>query len=104
ARHLAKYIFPRQFGLHNAFTSPKARVSVDVLPDYTDRELEIKVRRLGSLIDTKTPPRLRPVLPILQRLGLLSSRCNFRKLLDKRCPSKVDRGGYWRHCAQVPGC
>ncbi|KAG0659712.1 hypothetical protein C6P46_005071 [Rhodotorula mucilaginosa] len=86
ARHLAKYIFPRQFGLHNAFTSPKARVSVDVLPDYTDRELEIK--RLGSI---KTPPRLRPVLPILQRLGLLSSRCNFRKLLDKRCPSKLKR-------------
>lgn len=50
ARHLAKYIFPRQFGLHNAFTSPKARVSVDVLPDYTDRELEIKVRQVfGSL-------------------------------------------------------
>lgn len=49
ARHLAKYIFPRQFGLHNAFTSPKARVSVDVLPDYTDREVEIKV-----LVDSRS--------------------------------------------------
>ncbi|GAA5992398.1 hypothetical protein JCM10908_000464, partial [Rhodotorula pacifica] len=84
ARHLAKYIFPRQFSLHNAFTSPKPRASLDVLPDYMDRELEIK--RLGSV---KTPPRLRPALPLLQRLGLLSSRCNFRKLLDKRCPSKL---------------
>lgn len=33
-------------------------------------------------------------MPILQRLGLLSSRCNFHKLLDRRCPSKVRHGLY----------
>lgn len=43
ARHLAKYSFPRQFGLHNVFTSPKPRTSLEVLPDYLDREVEIKV-------------------------------------------------------------
>ncbi|BGP40727.1 Telomerase reverse transcriptase [Rhodotorula kratochvilovae] len=54
ARHLAKYIFPRQFGLHNVFTSEKARTSFEVMPDYLDREVEIK--KLGSL---KTPQRLK---------------------------------------------
>ncbi|BGP08731.1 Telomerase reverse transcriptase [Rhodotorula toruloides] len=86
ARHLAKYIFPRQFGMHNAFTSPKPRTSLEVMPDYLDRELEIK--KLGS---SKTPSRLKAVLPHLERLALLSRRCNFRKVLDKRCPSKVNR-------------
>ncbi|BGP25246.1 Telomerase reverse transcriptase [Rhodotorula toruloides] len=85
ARHLAKYIFPRQFGLHNAFTSPKPRTSLEVLPDYLDRELEIK--KLGS---SKTPSRLKIVLPHLERLALLSRRCNLRKVLDKRCLSKVN--------------
>lgn len=107
ARHLAKYVFPRQFGLHNVFTNPKPRVSVDVLPDYVDREFEIKVRlafpadqpvssfpsthvevlqRLGT---TKTPPRLKAAIPLLQKMKVLSSRCNMRKILDKRCPSRV---------------
>ncbi|KPV77796.1 uncharacterized protein RHOBADRAFT_11859, partial [Rhodotorula graminis WP1] len=84
ARHLAKYIFPRQFGLHNVFTSDKARTSFQIMPDYLDREVEIK--KLGPV---KTPERLKPVLPILDKLATLSARCNYRKLLDRRCPSKV---------------
>lgn len=47
ARHLAKYIFPRQFGLHNVFTAPKVQNSFEVLPDYDDRELDIKVSFLA---------------------------------------------------------
>lgn len=50
ARHLAKYIFPRQFGLHNVFTSEKARTSLEIMPDYLDREVEIKVRRSDPLL------------------------------------------------------
>ncbi|TNY20668.1 hypothetical protein DMC30DRAFT_438579, partial [Rhodotorula diobovata] len=99
ARHLAKYIFPRQFGLHNVFTSEKARSSFEIMPDYLDREVEIKARhslslcsearwlmKLGSI---KTPLRLKPVLPLLDRLATLNARCTYRKLLDRRCPSKV---------------
>ena len=109
ARHLAKYIFPRQFGLHNVFTSEKARTSFEIMPDYLDREVEIKVRRsplspprpcrlrtppdaelaLQKLGSMKTPERLKAVLPLLDKLATLSSRCNYRKLLDRRCPSKV---------------
>ncbi|GAA5959406.1 hypothetical protein JCM21900_006848 [Sporobolomyces salmonicolor] len=84
ARHLAKYVFPRQFGLHNVFTSPKPRSSLEVLPDYQDREIEIK--KVGSI---KTPGRLKPALPLLNRLALLHRRCNYRKLLDQKCPSKI---------------
>ncbi|GAA5851509.1 hypothetical protein JCM8547_001116 [Rhodosporidiobolus lusitaniae] len=84
ARHLAKYIFPRQFSLHNPFTCRKPRSSFEVIPDYLDRELEIK--KLGSV---KTPPRLKPVLELLTKLAVLSQRCNYRKLLDRCCPSKM---------------
>lgn len=42
ARHLLKYIFPRQFGLHSAFTSTQVAGAVRV--DDDDRELEILVR------------------------------------------------------------
>ncbi|CEQ41347.1 SPOSA6832_03072 [Sporobolomyces salmonicolor] len=92
ARHLAKYVFPRQFGLHNVFTSPKPRSSLEVLPDYQDREIEIKsdvgptAHKVGSI---KTPGRLKPALPLLKRLALLHGRCNYRKLLDQKCPSKI---------------
>ncbi|GAA6042852.1 hypothetical protein JCM8097_007190 [Rhodosporidiobolus ruineniae] len=84
ARHLAKYIFPRQFGLHNPFTVPKPRSSFEVIPDYLDREVEIK--KLGAV---KTPARLKPALESLTRLAILSQRCNYRKLLDRHCPSKM---------------
>lgn len=41
-RHLLKYIFPRQFCLDNAFTTPK--LLWGALPNYGDREAEIEVR------------------------------------------------------------
>ncbi|GJN91088.1 hypothetical protein Rhopal_004105-T1 [Rhodotorula paludigena] len=78
ARHLAKYLFPRQFGMHNVFTSPKAKSAFEVLPDYLDREVEIK--KLGAV---KTPSRLIPALPLLSRLALLNARCKYRKVLDR---------------------
>ncbi|TFY78051.1 hypothetical protein EWM64_g5960 [Hericium alpestre] len=52
ARHLAKYIFPRQYGLSNAFTPTSTpRWGAGKLPDYADREDEIKGKSL------KTPKR-----------------------------------------------
>jgi telomerase reverse transcriptase len=40
--HVMKYIFPRQFGLHNVFTcTPDTRVSTLPANDYTTREEEI---------------------------------------------------------------
>ncbi|GAA5826431.1 hypothetical protein JCM11251_002363 [Rhodosporidiobolus azoricus] len=83
ARHLAKYLFPRQFGLHNPFTYPKAR-SFEVIPDYLDREMEIK--KHGP---SRTPSRLTRALPHLIRLANLSQRCDYRKLLDRHCRSRI---------------
>ncbi|BGP16855.1 Telomerase reverse transcriptase [Rhodosporidiobolus nylandii] len=65
ARHLAKYIFPRQFGMHNPFT---------------------RAKKHGSI---KTPTRLKPALELLGKLAVLGNRCNYRKLLDRSCPSKM---------------
>ncbi|KAM0789504.1 hypothetical protein ACM66B_000323 [Microbotryomycetes sp. NB124-2] len=84
ARHLAKYIFPRQFGLHNPFTEKRANAKFDILPDYEDREDDIK--QLGPV---KTPERVKRVLPLLSRMILLHGRCNYRKVLDKLAPSKT---------------
>ena len=44
ARHLAKYVFPRQYGLDNAFvTSMGATYGPFRFPDHMDRDQEIKV-------------------------------------------------------------
>ncbi|GAA5971226.1 hypothetical protein JCM11641_004195 [Rhodosporidiobolus odoratus] len=84
ARHLAKYIFPRQYGMHSPFTQSRSKSSFEVTPDYLDREVEIK--KVGS---SKTPERLKPALGLLGKLAVLSQRCNYRKLLDRACPSKI---------------
>lgn len=44
ARHMSKYLFPMQYGLHNVFTAQKIRFAIPV--DYEDRESEILVRCL----------------------------------------------------------
>ena len=44
ARHILKYIFPRQFGLHNVFTCTLSYwENGGHFRDYSDRETEIKV-------------------------------------------------------------
>jgi hypothetical protein len=58
ARHLAKYLFPRQFGLHNPFTFAKPKSSFEVVPDYVVRELEIKARSRSFFLLFATYPTL----------------------------------------------
>lgn len=45
ARHLAKYVFPRQYGLSSPFmfAFSKRDAAVAKLPDFSDREVDIKV-------------------------------------------------------------
>uniref|UniRef100_V5EU89 Telomerase reverse transcriptase n=1 Tax=Kalmanozyma brasiliensis (strain GHG001) TaxID=1365824 RepID=V5EU89_KALBG len=63
-RHLAKYVFPRQFGLHNVFTGVRDfGTTTQPFRDYTVREIEIKA--LGA---KRTPKALRPNL-ILSSIG-----------------------------------
>lgn len=83
---LLKYVFPRQHGLHNAFTSKVDRKeSAHDFLDYSMREQEIKRQRLQQRKDM-VPKRLRGrcqrlLLAILKR----HAKCPYIKLLDHYC-------------------
>jgi telomerase reverse transcriptase len=97
--HVMKYIFPRQFGLHNAFTSAvDVQDTSQLFKDYTLRESEIAKQRMKrryrpgqpSLPADKIPKRLRgSCFSLVQRLRKRHSRCSFRALLDHYCPRSL---------------
>jgi telomerase reverse transcriptase len=94
--HVMKYIFPRQFGLHNAFTSAAdLQDTSQPFKDYTTRETEIKRNGMKredrpgepSLPADKIPRRLRgPCFRLVERVRKRHSRCSFKALLDHYCP------------------
>ena len=94
--HLMTYIFPRQFGLHNVFTSKvDSRETVQPFKDYTLRDQEIaqKQRRDGRRafskrdFEQRIPKRLRGApLALVQKLQQRHSRCSYRELLEHHCP------------------
>lgn len=103
--HVMKYIFPRQFGLHNVFTSKvDTRETVQPLKDYTVREDEIahveklkRVRHYGydgeqdeQRESVKIPKRLRgKAVELVQRLQRRNRRCPYTELLRYYCPVEV---------------
>ncbi|KAJ6445860.1 RING-finger domain containing protein [Purpureocillium lavendulum] len=115
------YIFPRQFGLHNVFTSETNRKeTAQKFQDYTLREGEITrlLRRDGrdpNSADPRVPKRLRGApLALVQRLQVLHHRCTqvslpatFNSFLDLASPvshvsafcqavlSKIIPSGFW---------
>ncbi|EQL28452.1 hypothetical protein, variant [Blastomyces dermatitidis ATCC 26199] len=97
--HILKYIFPRQFGLHNVFTSSvNSKETSQPFKDYTLREEEIsrcrnkknrppKPHKISSEIDEKVPKRLRGDLFVLiQKLQKRHQRCPYAELLRYYCP------------------
>ncbi|KAI1756676.1 hypothetical protein F4782DRAFT_277501 [Xylaria castorea] len=85
------YIFPRQFGLHNVFTSTvDPKETSQRLKDYTLREEEIykEFGRLGdNRVHMKTPRRLRGrAKDLVRRLQVLHQRCSYSRLLQHYCP------------------
>lgn len=99
AIHILKYIFPRQFGLHNVFTSlVDIKDTSQPFKDYTLREKEIMQARLRrkyrlgkpSLSPDKIPARLRgEALQLVQRLRKRHSVCSYRSLLEHYCPTEL---------------
>jgi len=95
--HIMKYIFPRQFGLHNVFTSrTDSRETTQPFKDYTLREEEIEqkdhTRHISGLSTVHLPKRLRGVcFTLMQRLQRLHHRCSYSQLLAHHCPSSVSR-------------
>ncbi|OHW95613.1 telomerase reverse transcriptase [Colletotrichum incanum] len=84
------YIFPRQFGLHNAFTSriDHSKTS-QKFADYTLREEEIST--LSERQKMRLPKRLRgDAKRLVERLQLLHHRCSYAELLRHYCPSAID--------------
>jgi telomerase reverse transcriptase len=101
--HIAKHVFPRQFGLHNAFTSKvDSRETAYPFKDYTLRDAEIKMSegvRLARLPDSikskaenysKIPKRLRGLpLELILRFRQLHNNCSYVELLRHYCRAKV---------------
>ncbi|KAI9683334.1 MAG: hypothetical protein M1829_005404 [Trizodia sp. TS-e1964] len=97
--HIMKYIFPRQFGLHNVFTSlVDKRETVQAFKDYTLREEGITAARVVKAhnpqsketsaveIKTKIPKRLRGiVVELVTQLRKRHSRCSYSSLLRHYC-------------------
>ncbi|OJD31087.1 telomerase reverse transcriptase [Diplodia corticola] len=99
--HILKYIFPRQFGLHNVFTcKTNFRETSQPFKDYTLREQEIsrdllrrasgKGRRDSKSGDIKDviPRRLRGhAVDLVRRFRVLHRRCSYVELLHYYCPT-----------------
>lgn len=88
--HVLMYMFPRQFGLHNVFTSIlDTRETVQPFKDYTVREDEIQAR-LRKDPKIKVPKRLRSeALRLAQKLQTLHQRCPYDALLEYHCELQV---------------
>jgi telomerase reverse transcriptase len=89
------YIFPRQFGLHNVFTSVVDRKqTAQKFQDYTLREEEISAKFTKTIGNEKTlrvfiPKRLKgKPIHLVERLQILHGRCAYSKLLQHYCPAQ----------------
>lgn len=87
------YIFPRQFGLHNVFTSSvDFKKTTQKFHDYTMREEEINskfmVNENGSRVfKAKIPKRLRGKTKyLIETLQKLHGRCSYSSMLQHYCP------------------
>lgn len=103
--HVMKYIFPRQFGLHNVFTSDVHRKdTAQQFKDYTSRDREIaedEYRRRSRRAagpektdqDAPLPKRLRgEVEDLVSRLRKRHNRCSYAAMLEHYCPRTSDSG------------
>lgn len=94
------YMFPRQFGLHNVFTSDVDRMrTAQKFQDYTLREEELssKFRKMDSdktSLRIHLPKRLRgEAKRLTQRLQVLHARCSYISLFEHYCPSPLQSVG-----------
>jgi telomerase reverse transcriptase len=87
--HIAKYIFPREFKLHNVFTSPvDPRETSQPLKDYTLREHEIAAAPAQTKVHL--PKRIRgPPLELVHKIRKAHSKLPYVELLRYYCPDPV---------------
>ena len=102
--HVMKYIFPRQFGLHNVFTSSvDKQETVQPFKDYTLREHEILQHSQNATqlmyepstsdlakVRQHLPRRLRgAAVALVRKMQRLHSRCSYSQMMDYYCPLPV---------------
>lgn len=83
---LMKYVFPRQFKLHNVFTfAIDRRETAQQFKDYTSRDDEIN--RMPPQDRARLPRRLRgQPCRLIARLRRLHQRCSYPQLMYHYCP------------------
>jgi telomerase reverse transcriptase len=100
---ILRYIFPRQFRLHNVFTSKVDRRETAMpFKDYTLRETEIhqsmsrllkaNITNLEEVTKWKShmPKRLHgETVRLVNQMRILHQRCSYTELLRHYCPVKV---------------
>jgi len=85
ARKVIKYIWPKEFGLHNILTSEQNRWKTrEKWEEYTNREDAI--RTLGPV---KTPKRLQIAARLVSIMLAKHDRLDYGKLLRYCCPSSL---------------
>ncbi|KAF1929540.1 uncharacterized protein M421DRAFT_4010 [Didymella exigua CBS 183.55] len=97
---IMRYMFPRQYGLHNVFTcKTDKRETAMSFKDYTLREKEIHqkmCRDLGDKVSDvnevarwkqRVPKRLRgDLVALISKMRILNQRCSYAELLHHYCP------------------
>lgn len=90
-------MFPRQFNLHNVFTSATdVNQTAQKFHDYTFREDEINksmraAKRSAERALPKLPKRLRGTTrDLVRRLQIVHARCSYFELLRYHCPTFLD--------------
>lgn len=87
---LLRYIFPRQFKLHNVFTSEVNYKEVAAsFKNYAIREGDSDWQATTSeCVQTRVPKRLRgQIMDLIRQLQKRHTDCAYSKLLDHYCPS-----------------
>ncbi|KAL4936428.1 hypothetical protein BDV06DRAFT_205084 [Aspergillus oleicola] len=91
--HMMKYIFPRQFGLHNVFTSPATPRDNPLSRNYSSREDEIAAKERPNpkhQDSVKIPKRLRGrALELVRQVQNRCRRCCYKELFRYYCSEKV---------------
>lgn len=84
-----KYIFPREFRLHNVFThATDRRETTHAFKDYTDREYEIAWANRDR--DEKVCRRLAAVSPLISKLQKFQKRYPYDALIKYYCPRRTN--------------
>ena len=104
--HVMKYFFPKQFGLHNVFTSTvDPKETTQPFKDYTLREQEISQFERRAMhkvtsgiiapdaVEQRLPKRLRgKTFELVRDLQKFHSRCSYYELFKYYCPRRSFTG------------